>query len=142
MDAQAESIMKMRADCDHYLRRIDELIVERDEARSNASEWEESAKKVSAMTEETDKLRREKKILEHEVDACEKRMEEAAIQRVVEAEEGTKGKVKLAWEQAFPDNEFLWFEKYLDWADLKTAADQAGRTPPPPVQKESDNDSS
>ena len=44
--------------------------------------------------------------------------------------EKTKEKVKIAWDKAFPTNDFSWFQRYLDWADLKMAAVDAGMPAP------------
>ncbi|KAL2892631.1 Uric acid degradation bifunctional protein TTL [Bienertia sinuspersici] len=141
---EAKNILKLKKDCDAYLRLCSELVDKRDKACEERNEAQAQTRMAAEEVCALKVILSKKEAAEAEL--CSKlkaktmevkKSELATLDNILATEELMKGKVKIAWEQAFPEDNYSWFAKYVDWADLKVEAEKRGITPPsPPVEPE------
>lgn len=122
IDSQAASLARQESDIKAYLTRIldqDAMLTALTSERDEALRQREEALRLQREADATrDELLRQ----------LENRVKESVAQ-FTEGEKSMRGKIRLAWETAMPNYPFSWFERRLDWADMKISAEQAGAAP-------------
>ena len=118
---------------------------------SQQSELFKKEQAAYAMAESHKKLQGYNDRLEKERDEAMKKAEEAESSRAKEVDELTRrlsqvevevgnkdAAIKKAYEKAFPDVDFEWFERRIKWAEAAVAAEAAGQ--PEPELEESEEE--